>query len=131
MKFQDLASIVGGFIKIVTLFFSYLNYNLNKYEKEKFLIDYFFNVSDENINNLISPLSNNSNKKFEKKFSCDDNIKTNRAITKISLNKLTQEEKLYNNYTTKSINKKNHHIDKEKIEDSININNHIEDKKIS
>jgi len=46
-KFQDLAAIVGGFIKIVTLFFSFINYYFNNFERDEFLINYFFNISDE------------------------------------------------------------------------------------
>ena len=139
MKFQDLASIVGGFIKIVTLFFSYVNYHLNKYEKDKYLIDYFFNVSDDNINNLISKPEYKSNKIFknifEKNLSCNEIILSNNDQTKKMMNRkfkneFNQDEIIYNNFVLKSFKMKSLCFDKDKNVDFSNINNNIDDKKL-
>jgi len=48
MKFQDLVAIVGGFIKLITLIFAFLNFFFNEYERDKMIINYFFNSFDSN-----------------------------------------------------------------------------------
>jgi len=63
MKFQDLVAIVGGFVKLITLIFGFVNLYFNTYERDKFIINYFFN-SFKNNNNEEQNKDNLNNKKF-------------------------------------------------------------------
>lgn len=59
MKFQDLVALVGGFVKLITLIFGIVNFYFNYYERDKFIINYFFHSSDNNF--LEENNHNNSN----------------------------------------------------------------------
>jgi hypothetical protein len=103
MKFQDLAAIVGGFVKIITLIFSFLNFYSNTYERDKFIINYFFNI--------LNGDNGNSNKS-----SCDNNIEKLKA-RRILVNENILNEHNYNfaddakkKPTPKFINKFKHSV---------------------
>lgn len=78
MKFQDLSAIVGGFVKIVTLIFSFLNFYCNSYQRDNFIVNYFFDLYDEE--NL-----NAKNRKNIKKIT---NRNTNSCNYVISINQV-------------------------------------------
>jgi len=80
MKFQDLAAIVGGFVKIITLIFGFVNYYFSAYERDNFIMNYFFNLLDKNENETIKNNKNetlremkNEESKLEKKSYSFDN----------------------------------------------------------
>lgn len=55
MKIQDLSATVGGFVKVITMVFSFLNLYFNTNTRDNFLINYFYDVYD------VSNKNNNSN----------------------------------------------------------------------
>jgi len=75
MKFQDLVAIVGGFVKLITLIFGFVNSYFNAYERDKFIINYFFNSFDKNDEeeNNDQTLKRRSNQNFKRKSISDPN----------------------------------------------------------
>ena len=103
MKIQDLAAITGGFVNLISLFFTILNIFLNIFERDKFCINYLYKYlkeDDDNFQNIQSRVKiiNNINKN-PKKISLKENENNSNVINedfKIK-NKLGKSELISSN----------------------------------
>ena len=144
MKFQELAAIVGGFVKIITLCFGFINFYFNSYERDRFLIDYFFNIFEnggktktKNIENLkthsekVTQFFNLKNIKLNKNLERKrNNINQNENSNDLIINsalefKANSNPVNFPNNNEVCINKSNFNIFTNKKK---NINNYKEDK---
>jgi len=90
MKFQDLVSLIGGFVKSITLIFGIVNFHFNYHETDQFIINYFFYKSEENFKeennykifkNLLIQINQDSTPKLKQQLNFR-NLKLKKKVLK-------------------------------------------------
>jgi hypothetical protein len=145
MKIQDFAAIMGGFIKMVTLFLGFFNSSVNKHQLEEAIFNNFFEYNQEKIDKksialknssielfMINNLSANRKIKGKNNSHLDNSIVNLKKITnplqndnnKLNTSKVNNENNILGNAQLSQINS----INQVNLSNDLKIKNHAQKK---
>ena len=122
MKLQELAALVGGFMKLIMFICQTITYQYNIYLMKQTLINKFFSLGDDNINNNNN--DNNLLNNINNKSSSNNNNNSNIDLKNNSNNNNLRNIRLQNNKEYLNLNNNSINISNlEKIDKDINTSN--------